>query len=292
MRILILGGSGLLGRALRETAPLEHSIVAPARSEVDVRDAKRVQQAVADAAPDWILNASAYADVDGAEANPDTAFAINATAVGELGRIARSRSARVMHFSTDYVFDGHRADCYAEDHPTDPVNEYGATKLAGEDMLRRSGAEHVIVRTQWLFGTGGRSFLSTLWDRARAQAPVRAVEDEFGACTYVRDLASVCCRLLAIPAALQLRTLHVANRGRVSRFDVARRIFGEAGVAHLVEPCAAGAVPVAARRPSSSVLCVERVESLIGHRMPEWTDAVRRFVDAQRAGTATERVRS
>lgn len=274
MRVVVLGAGGLLGRALAAAPPPGVSLQCFARSGLDVRDTTALERMLHDARPHWVLNASAYTNVDGAEAGRDEAWAVNATAVGELARLCRLAGAGLAHFSTDYVFAGDREGCYAEDDPVAPVNAYGASKEAGERLVRDSGARHLIIRTQWLFGVGGKSFLSTVLDRARRGDAIRVVSDEFGQCTYADDLAAAAFALLPRAGG----TFHVANRGRVSRYEVARRIYESAGMADRVTPVSTKELTMPAPRPTSSLLCVGRVENALGRRMPGWTDAVARYV--------------
>ena len=279
MKVVVLGSRGLLGRALCASAPPQLDVTALGHADLDVRDEAAVQRAVRDASPAWVLNATAHTDVDGAEREPELARAVNATAVGSLAEVCAAAGAGLVHVSTDYVFAGDREQCYAEDDAVAPVNAYGASKEAGERLVRESGARHLIVRTQWVFGEGGRAFLSTLADRARARTAIRVVDDEFGACTYAADLARAMWALLGRAEG----TVHIANRGRVSRYDVARRIYAAFGAGDLVSGVRSSEVPMTARRPRSSQLCLDKVEELLGRPMPSWTDAVDRYLAAERA---------
>jgi dTDP-4-dehydrorhamnose reductase len=283
LRVLLLGSAGLLGRALR-TQPTHGAqgtqLISFTRQELDIRDVAAVEAKVREHRPDWVLNATAYTNVDGAETDPESAYAVNATAVGALAECCRASGCGVVHFSTDFVFAGDTERCYDEGDEPRPVNAYGASKLAGEELVRLSGARHLIVRTQWVFGVGGTSFLSTLWHRAMERQPTRVVADEYGCCTYAADLADVTWRSLGRLEG----TYHVANRGRVSRYEIAQRVFAATGSPDGVSPCSAKDVSLPARRPASSILCVDRIESALGTRMAPWTDAVDRYVAAMRGG--------
>lgn len=274
MRILILGAGGTLARELRSQKPNEHDVIARAHAELDVREPTALESAIRDAQADWVVNGSAYTDVDGAERNRDVAFAVNADAMGELARLCREANCGLAHFSTDFVFAGNRPDFYRESDEVAPVNTYGASKLAGEELIRQSGVRHLIIRTQWLYGHGGGSFLSMLWKRAQSRLPTRVVADQFGCCTYAVDLARVTWDALDRLEG----TYHVANRGLVTRFDIARRIFEFAGAPDLVSPCESADFPTLARRPTHSALNVSKAERALGYRLPEWTDALGRFL--------------
>ncbi len=275
MRAMLLGAGGMLGHDLVATVPATVTLVPFTKAEMDITDATALAAAVADARPDVIVNAAAYTAVDRAETERDVAFRVNADAVGELGRIARSSGARVIHFSTDYVFDGRSTEPYREDSPAHPINTYGASKLAGENALKQSEAESLIVRTQWLFGTHGKSFPRTMWERATAFVKTKVVRDQTGRPTYSRDLAD------AVWALAERRTrgvLHVTNHGTATWFDVASHIFSRLGRSDVLSSCLTVEYPTAAERPHYSVLCTSRLERELGSGLPEWPRAVDHFL--------------
>lgn len=274
MRVLLFGAGGMVGRELQAQAPPGQDVFPYTHDQADVRDADGVSRLLREHRPAWVINASGVTDVDLAEREPELAYEVNGAAVGALAASCRSAGCGLLHFSTDFVFDGSNSGCYSEDDEPAPVNTYGASKLEGEELIRRSGSEHLILRTQWVFGVGGTSFLSTLWQRARARTPLRVVADQFGCCTYSADLARATWDALGRLSG----TYHVANRGRTSRLEIARYFYRAAGVAHLVQPCSGTELTAPARRPASSALCVDKLERAIGRRMPDWTDAVDRYL--------------
>lgn len=276
MRALILGAGGMLGHDLVQTVPRVDLQLQPlTRQQLDITDAAALARRVTELRPDVILDAAAYTAVDRAEAEREQAFRVNAEAVGELGRIAIRTGARVVHFSTDYVFDGTASEPYREDTPTKPVNAYGESKLGGEEALKTSGADWLIVRTQWLFGVNGRSFPRTMWERARAGLATKVVRDQTGRPTYSRDLAVAVWALIAKGTR---GVIHLANDGQATWFDVATRVFARAGRPELLTACATADFPTPARRPTYSVLDTTRVEQLLGAPLSPWTDAVDRFL--------------
>lgn len=246
--------------------------------DLDIRDTESVARVLVEDRPDWVLNASGLTDVDRAEQDPELALAVNGTAVGELARLCRDRGCALVHYSTDFVFDGTRNGCYTEDDVPAPINAYGRSKLLGEQLLRERAGTYLLVRTQWVYGLHGRAFLSTLWSRAVHRVPTGVVDDQFGGCTYAHDLAEVTWRAMSRLTG----TYHVSNRGRVSRYDIAKRIFESAGAAELLQPITAAMAPSRAPRPANTPLCVERVERALGCRLAEWTDAVDRYLAAVR----------
>jgi dTDP-4-dehydrorhamnose reductase len=276
-RILLLGAGGMLGRSLRASALPDATLIAVTHGELDVRDPVALGAALADSKPDWVVNASGYTDVDGAEDHQDEAFAINATAVGEMGRRCGERKCGIVHFSSDYVFDGAKGGFYVETDHTRPLNVYGASKLAGEELLRASGARHLIIRTQWVYGVGGKSFVGTLWERAQTRTTTGAVADQFGGSTNSSDLAAVVWAVLGRAEG----TYHIANRGRVSRYMIAQRIFRAFGAEALLSSASSADFPARAHRPANSPLDVRKIEGVLGARMPEWTDAIDRYINAR-----------
>jgi dTDP-4-dehydrorhamnose reductase len=277
MRALVLGAGGMLGQDLVATAPPDVTLFPFPRTALDITHGAALVATLADVRPDVVINAAAYTAVDQAEAERETAVRVNGTAVGELGRIARQAGARVIHFSSDYVFDGQTTRPYREDSRTEPVNAYGASKLAGETALAASGADCLIVRTQWLFGVHGKSFPRTMWERARAGLATKVVRDQTGRPTYARDLGAAVWTLIGQGVG---GVLHVANRGEATWFDLAARVFTRAGRPDLLTPCATADYPTPARRPRYSVLDTTRADQVLGGALPKWEEAVDRWLGA------------
>jgi len=274
MRAMILGANGMLAHDLVATAPRDISLFPFTHAQLDITDVHLVAEAVASVRPHVVINAAAYTAVDRAETEQELAFRVNAEAVRELGRIAARAGARVVHFSTDYVFDGKATEPYEEDSPTNPVNAYGASKLAGETALRESRASFLILRTQWLFGLHGR-FPRTMWERATAGLATKAVRDQTGRPTYAEDLARATWALIAHGAS---GVLHVTNNGGATWFDLAAHIFARVGRSNLLTPCTTGEFPTRARRPRYSVLDTLRLERRLGAPLPDWRCAVESFL--------------
>jgi dTDP-4-dehydrorhamnose reductase len=285
MRVVLLGAGGLAAREIIANAPAGHTVIPFTHAQLDIRDGAAVRQVIRESRPDWVINASGVTDVDVAERNAELAFAVNAEAVGALATMCADFACGLAHFSTDFVFDGEKRGCYTEADAPRPINTYGASKLAGEQLVARNAPRHLIIRTQWIFGLGGRGFISSLWQRARDRLPTRVVADQFGGCTYAVDLARM--TWSALPRLTG--TYHIANRGRVSRHDLAQRIFGAADAADLVSAMrSADEPPGRAARPASTTLCVEKVERALGVTMPDWTDALSRYesrLASERAGS-------
>ena len=278
MRALILGAGGMLGHDLVRSAPEDTELHPLTRHDLDITDSAALAARVSELRPNVILNAAGYTAVDRAETERDPCFRVNGEAVRELGRIAAQTGARVVHFSTDYVFDGTASRPYREDSPTNPVNVYGASKLAGEKALEESGASRFTVRSQWLFGVNGKSFPRTMWERAHAGLKTKVVRDQTGRPTSSHDLALAVWALIARGAS---GVMHVANDGEATWFDVAAHVFARAGRPDLLSACSTADFPTPARRPPYSVLDTRRAEQL-GGSLPPWPQAVDRFLEELR----------
>jgi dTDP-4-dehydrorhamnose reductase len=289
-RVLLCGAGGMLASDVRAEAPGDVEVISRTHAELDVTDAASLARIVDDTAPQVIINCSGYTNVDRAESERAAAFRLNGEAPGIIGAAAaRHRGCTVVHFSTDYVFNGRGARPYRAADATDPVNAYGASKLAGERALAASGASYVVIRTSWLFGLHGRSFPRTMWERAAGKQKTKVANDQRGRPTYTLDLARATWALLRRqadgtdgearggPSGSQI--VHVANAGHTTWYEIARRVFRAAGAEGLLTPCTTAEYPTPARRPAYSVLDTAPAERLVGGPLPPWEDAVDRFLE-------------
>ncbi len=283
MRVLLLGASGQLGsELLGRLAAAE--VVAPARSALDVTDVVAVARTVAELRPALIINATAFHRVDDIESDPAPAFAVNAAAVHQLAGTAERHQARLVHFSTDYVFGGSGPGPFTEDATPAPVNAYGVSKLAGEQCVRNAGPRHLVIRSSGLYGIAGSrgkggNFVETMLRLARERTPLRVVDDQVLAPTYAADLAEGVVRLLAVdpPGGIY----HLTNAGACSWFEFARRIFTLCGLAPDIVPTTSDAFGAPARRPANSVLANTRTAKLGLAPLPPWPDALRAYLLAK-----------
>lgn len=289
MRILLTGGSGQVGWELRRALSPLGSILAPGRETMDLGERDRVRQAVREAAPDLIVNAAAYTAVDRAETEAEEAHAVNAAAPGVLADAAREAGAPLVHYSTDYVFDGEKGAPYVEEDPTRPLNAYGRTKLEGERAVRDSGAAHLILRTSWVFGTRRDGFVSAMLEQFRTRDTARAVVDRTGSPTWCRALAEATALIVARLAGTgPLRdaveahggVYHLAAAGEATRYALAAAILeilsarGGARTRELREATDAE-FDSAVARPRYSVLDSGRAERAFGVRLPHWREQLR-----------------
>jgi dTDP-4-dehydrorhamnose reductase len=281
--ILITGGSGQVGTALRQLgARFGIEIVAPARAELDLTSSCAIDQALDQR--DWaaVINCAAYTTVDRAESEPDLAFAVNAIAPELLGKETAARGIRLLHVSTDYVFDGSKPGFYSEDDAVAPLGVYGQSKEAGEQAIRVSNVDHIILRTAWVVSAWGNNFVKTMLRLGAERTQLRVVDDQRGCPTSAIDIADA---LLTIatkggPAG----TYHFVNAGEASWCDLARFVFERAGLAVEVEAITTNQYPTPARRPANSRLSTDKLRETFGIAPRPWQEAVDEVVDTLRNG--------
>lgn len=277
MNVLLLGAGGMLGRAVQSSAPVGITVAAMPRAALDVTDNAAVSAAL-QSRPEWVINCAACTRVDDAEAHEREATLVNGGAVGLLGRSARQVGARVLHVSTEYVFDGTLDRPYREDDRPDPQGAYGRGKLAGELALAASGCAWVTVRSQWLYG-GGPSFVRTMWLRARQGLSSRVVDDQWGAPTHVAKLAAVLWRLIGADAE---GTWHAAASGVTTWYDVARAVYeGADADPALVSRCSTAEYGARAPRPANGRLDGAKLTAAFGEMRP-WDDVLRASLGSAR----------
>ncbi len=286
MRVLIAGGSGQLGRELGRSAPDGWQVSALGRNELDIRDRESVLQTVAACAPQVIVNAAAYTAVDRAESEPDAAYAVNGHGVAHLAEAAREQGARLIHISTDFVFDGRQSHPYGPRDRTNPVGVYGASKLEGERLAQAfCGPAALILRTSWLYGAHGHNFVKTMLRLMAERNHVRVVADQVGSPTWTGGLAQAIWRLAATEAG---GIFHWSDAGVASWYDFAVAIQEEALVLGLlsravpVTPITTEEYPTPARRPSYSVLDKSGTWRLLGEAAPHWRVQLRRMLNELR----------
>ena len=289
MKILLLGGNGQVGRELRRSlAPLGEVIVAT-RDGVDADEVAdfdapaTLESLVTRLAPDVVVNAVAYTAVDRAETDAEAAFRANAEAPAALARACAAAGALLVHYSTDYVFDGTGTRPYREDDATAPLGVYGASKLAGEQAIRTSGARHAILRTAWVYAAHGKNFLLTMLRLGAERSELRVVADQIGAPTPAAWIADATAALLRHGVAAS-GTWHLVAAGQTSWHGFAQAIFEEAHAAGLlarlpdVQPIATSEYPTLARRPAYSVLDTGTLAADFGIAPPHWRDGLRAVI--------------
>lgn len=277
MKIVLTGAAGQLGTDLaRELQKRHHAVTPLTRAELDVTDTARMKAVLSEMKPELLINCTAENRVDDCERMLDEAFTLNALVPARMAALTHELGIALMHFSTDYVFDGNKRAPYLESDTPRPLSAYGASKFAGEQMLRQRNEQHYIVRVMGLYGVAGSrgkggNFVEAIISRARAEGRVRVVTDQTGAPTYTRDLAAGVADL--IEAGPPFGTYHLAADGEVTWFDFAREIISRLGLAAAVEPVTSADFTGRAARPAYSVI---RSETLAPLR--HWSDALNLYL--------------
>ena len=280
--ILITGANGQLGHEMRNVLSGDqrfHSIFTDVAGEditmLDITDEAAVEQAVADNDIHIIVNCAAYTAVDAAEDNEPLAARLNAEAVGIMARVAKRHSARMVHVSTDYVFDGKGCIPYTEEHPTNPQSAYGRTKLDGERLLLDTlGDDAVILRTAWLYSPYGKNFVKTMLMLGKDKPALKVVFDQVGTPTCAHDLADAIVTVMSTPQ-WHGGVYHFSNEGVISWYDFTLAIHRLAGITTCdVQPCHSDEFPAKANRPSYSVLDKTKFKTTFGVTVPYWLDSL------------------
>ncbi len=276
-RVLLIGGSGRLGTAIRQQWS-DCEIAAPPHQELDLADARAVRDALDAVRPDVFVNAAAFHDVDRCEDEPQEAFAINAAAVGEAARSARDRGIVFATVSTDYVFDGAAHEPYGESSPPHPISFYGASKLAGEYLVESLHMEAYVVRTCGLYGAASSRRRSSLIERvlqtSSGEPPLRVVEDVVASPTFAGDVAAALRRLIGTKS---FGLYHAVNTGPVSWYDFACEAARQGGVEIAIQPIPAAQWKQRAARPRFSALRNAKLDAL-GIAMPSWQAGIAAYL--------------
>lgn len=291
MRLLILGRDGQVGSALTQLLAPLGTIVALGRDGADLAQPEKLATIVRREQPDVIINAAAYTAVDKAESERELARLVNSASPGALARAAGECGAWLIHYSTDYVFDGEKPEPYVEDDVTAPLNVYGSTKRAGELAIEEAGGKYLILRTSWMHSPGHGNFITKILELAQSRVELEVANDQIGAPTSALVIAEVTSRVLThIGHGLPLHpgTYHLTSTGETSRNNYARFVIGEAlrrGAAlkmapERVSPVPSSAYPSPATRPHNSRLSTQKLRSALGIDLPDWQADVIRTLDA------------
>jgi dTDP-4-dehydrorhamnose reductase len=287
MRTLLFGRSGQLGWELERALNALGSVTAVGRSEVDLIDLEALRRAIRSGQPDLIVNASAYTQVDRAEGEADLARRINATAPRVMAEEASRLGCPLIHYSTDYVFDGESDRPYDERDRPRPLNVYGTSKLEGEQDVQAVGGAYLILRASWVYSLRRKSFVAQVLNWARTQPTMHVVDDQIGSPTWCRALAQTTTELIAglsnrLTPALTERAgvYHLAGSGAVSRWEWAKMIVEldprqREQVVRTIEPAKTSEFPTPARRPLYSALNCDLFEGTFGLRLPDWVESLR-----------------
>jgi len=279
MKILVTGANGMLGRDLcAELSGSGHNVIetdVTSDKRLDITDIKSIRGFFTDEQPKWVVNCAAYTKVDACETDEKTATLLNGTAPGYLASECASLGIKLLHISTDYVFDGTRQKPYSEDDPVNPINAYGRGKLIGEQAIMKSMMDFCIIRTQWLFGENGPNFVDTILKLAKERGSVNVVSDQFGSPTYSKDLSKAIRLLIENDAR---GVFHVCNRGKASWFELAKKAVQFCMIPASVNPVTTEEFPRPAKRPANSILSTKKFTQVTGKIMPPWQIALKEYL--------------
>jgi len=290
--ILVTGVNGQVGFELARSLQGLGRVVAVDRSVVDLSNPDQIRAVVREIRPDLIVNPAAYTAVDKAEAEFDLAMRINGEAPGILAEEAKKLGAALIHYSTDYVFNGEKQGAYVEDDPTDPQNAYGRTKLAGEQAIEATGVDHLVFRTSWVYGGRGKNFLLTMLRLGAERPELKVVADQFGAPTWSNTIATLTANVVAQAFSAEDRAAwwsahsgvyNLTAADSTSWHGFATSIFELAGLQTRpnVLPIPASDYPTPAKRPSNSRMANEKLARVFGLRAPHWKDALGLCLEAR-----------
>jgi len=269
-KVVLIGADGMLGRCwqeLLEARGIPH--VATTIGDLDITDSKGVAELV-EPGVDWVVNCAAYTLVDDAESHQALADEVNGHAVGRLAERCKAVGAKLLHYSTDYVFDGGATEPYPVDHPRNPINAYGRSKAIAEEQIEQSGVEHLLVRSSWLYAPWAKNFVLTMRDLAKTREQLRVVDDQRGRPTDSRKLAEVS---FTLAEQGHRGTFHVTDGGECTWFELASLVASIANPECRVDPCTSDEFPRPAPRPAYSVLDISATEAAVGP-LVRWEDSV------------------
>lgn len=280
MKIVVAGANGLLGHEVVRVCISfgDEVIQTDVRGDLhvlDITDLDAIQDFLQTEKPRWLINCAAYTDVDGCEDNELVAFNLNAKAPGYLAQACEHCGTRLLHISSDYVFDGEKPGPYTEEDTTRPLSVYGKSKIAGEEEIRKSMKNFIIVRPQWLFGPHGKNFVSTILGIARERDSINVVNDQWGSPTYSKDLAKALRLLIECDAR---GIYHVCNRGRASWYDLAKKAVELMELSTRVVPVSTEEFPRPAKRPKNSILSTRKFTEATGKLMPIWQISLQNYI--------------
>ncbi len=278
--ILLTGANGQVGWELHRILAKDAKVIALTRGQLDLSQPDAIRRTVREHQPDIIINPAAYTAVDKAETDPDLALAINGIAPGVLAEEAKKRDALLIHYSTDYVFDGTKSAPYSETDVPNPQSIYGATKLAGEEAIRSVDGKHLILRTSWVYGVHGGNFVKTILRLAKERNELRIVADQYGAPTWARLLADSTVKVMQRFTDEQSGVYHLTSSGRTNWHQFAQAIIQlarqyDTALANkplAIQPIATHEYPVPAKRPANSSLCTDKIKQAFGLELPRWED--------------------
>lgn len=277
MKFLITGAKGQLAKDFQKTLKVfKYPFTAYAKDELDITDISSIDKKISDDCPDVVLNCASYNFVDQAEENPEEAIKVNAIGIKNLAQICKNKKILLVHFSTDYVFDGTKNEFYIEDDNPNPINKYGLSKLSGEKFLIETTDNYLIFRVSWVFGEGQQNFLYKLFEWSKNNKILRIVCDQISIPTYTEDIVSV--TLFAINKGIR-GLYHLTNSGYASRYEVARYFIEKLSLENIVLPVRSDYFLNSAKRPYFSAMSNEKISNLLNITIPDWKLGIERYIE-------------
>lgn len=287
--ILVTGANGQLGMELRAVSSSfpAYDFLFLSREQLPIDEDEAVRKVFAREKPEYCINCAAYTAVDKAESETELAYAVNATAVGLLADTCKKYETRLIHISTDYVFNGQGTKPYRENDITAPVNVYGASKLEGERLASEYGEGVITVRTSWVYSRYGKNFVNTMRRLMKEKASISVVNDQFGAPTFAGDLAQAILEMISFLSACSASTkefggiYHYTNEGQISWYEFAGEIKSLIGATCTIVPVTSSDYPTAAKRPAWSVLDTQKIRDMFGIKLHDWRESLARCLAIQ-----------
>lgn len=278
MKIMILGPNGMLGMAMLKALEGHYMAIPMDRKHMDITNSAQICEGIIIEKPEVVINCAGFTNVDGCEKERELAFAVNGEALKNIALICKEEGIKLVYISTDYIFDGEKGAPYVEDDFPNPVNIYGSSKLLGETYVGNVPKAFLIIRTQWLFGKGGKNFVDSIMKQAAEKRELSVVNDQWGSPTYTKDLAEAIKTLIDFKAE---GIYHIANSGATNWYLFAQEILELAGLKEVkVTPIPSEACGRPAKRPKFSVLDCTKFQRLVGKPLRPWKDALEDYVNS------------
>jgi len=280
LKVLVTGCNGQLGNALKESS-VNYSTITwnfADHSEMDITDCERVHNTIEIYQPDWIINTAAYTDVDGAEFNQKLAFSVNAEGPFNLAKAATLVDAKLLHISTDYVFDGTKNEPYTETDKPNPLQIYGKSKLEGENKIKEVDVPGIILRTSWLYGHHGENFVKKIMKLSEEKEEIQVVDDQIGSPTYTNDIVEAIFELMLVHSFQKMELIHFANQGGISWYEFATKIIFLYGKKCILKPISSDSVKQVARRPKFSKLDTSYFNQNYQFKIPKWDISLEKYI--------------
>ena len=278
--MLVTGCNRQLGNALKESS-VNYSTITwnfADHSEMDITDCERVHNTIEIYQPDWIINTAAYTDVDGAEFNQKLAFSVNAEGPFNLAKAATLVDAKLLHISTDYVFDGTKNEPYTETDKQNPLQIYGKSKLEGENKIKEVDVPGIILRTSWLYGHHGENFVKKILKLSEEKEEIQVVDDQIGSPTYTNDIVEAIFELMLDHSFQKMELIHFANQGGISWYEFATKIVFLYGKKCILKPISSDALKQVARRPKFSKLDTSYFNQNYQFKIPKWDISLEKYI--------------